>query len=59
MSQQIFLMAVGHATSVLRGLIETYGYVWYSTPTWAPVYNTVIIRQSRTSRPMVSGHVRR
>jgi len=59
MNQRIFLMVVGHATSVLRGLIETYGYVWYFTPTWVPVYNTVITRQSRTSRPVVSGHVQR
>lgn len=46
--------------SFLLGLVETYGYGWYATLIWVPIYNYVVARQARASHPsspMVSGHV--
>lgn len=46
--------------SFLLGLVETYGYGWYATLIWVPVYNYVISRQGRMGRSShtgVSGHV--
>jgi P-type Cu+ transporter len=31
------------------GLIETYGYGWYATLIWVPIYNVVVHRQRRTA----------
>lgn len=33
--------------SFLLGLIESYGYGWYFTLIWAPIYNVIAARSSR------------
>jgi len=46
--------------SFVLGLVETYGYGWYATLIWVPIYNYVVARQARGARPsspMVSSHV--
>ncbi len=48
------------ARSFLFGLVETYGYGWYVTLIWVPLYNYVVTRQARIphlSRSTVSHHV--
>lgn len=44
----------------LLGLVETYGYGWYATLIWVPIYNFVVARQARDARPpkpMGAAHV--
>lgn len=31
------------------GLIESYGYGWYATLIWVPIYNVLVRRQKRTA----------
>ena len=31
------------------GLVENYGYGWYATLIWVPIYHLVVRRQQRTT----------
>ena len=35
--------------SFFLGLIESYGYGWYATLIWVPIYNVLVRRQRRTA----------
>jgi P-type Cu+ transporter len=35
--------------SFFLGLIESYGYGWYVTLIWVPIYNVTVRRQKRTA----------
>ena len=35
--------------SFFLGLLESYGYGWYATLIWVPIYNVLVRRQKRTT----------
>jgi len=35
--------------SFFLGLLESYGYGWYATLIWVPIYNVLVRRQRRTA----------
>lgn len=41
--------------SFFLGLAESYGYGWYFSLIWVPIYNFVVSRQSRTATPGNAG----
>ena len=35
--------------SFFLGLVQSYGYGWYATLIWVPIYNVLVRRQNRTA----------